>query len=149
MLAVSSLPAEPFLFLFLCIVRNCKIWYALWCEFMGALFYHADEGKPMSSTRRDGRYFAIGQYMVTGWMWLATFGVESMYSTVGDFLQKCHGAQLRAHRLFRSWCLKHARTRAGRAATQKHGNLWKNLAWLCSSLSGFGWAIAWRFFSIC
>jgi hypothetical protein len=65
---------------------------------MGALFYHAEEGKPMSSARRDGRYFSIGQYMIIGWMWLDAFGVDSMYSTVGNYLEKCHGTAAVAHR---------------------------------------------------
>jgi hypothetical protein len=57
---------------------------------MGALFYHAEEGKPMSS-RLGGRFQTIGKFMVEGWLWLEEFGCAGFYEDVGEFLKRYHG----------------------------------------------------------
>ena len=52
------------------------------------------------STRRGGRFQTIEKFMVEGWLWLQEFGCEGFYADVGEFLQRYHAQQLRAHRLF-------------------------------------------------
>jgi len=39
--------------------------------------------------------------MVEGWMWLQGLGFGDFYADVGEFLERYHGQQLRAHHLFR------------------------------------------------
>jgi len=106
MLAVLSPPAGSSFSLYgvewQVLVWNCKIWYARWFAFMGALFYHADAGKLMTSTKsgQPGRYQVIGKFMVEGWLWLEEFGFATSCFPWQRFKNTLNSAKIPSHPWF-------------------------------------------------